>query len=138
MAQPIPIYQIITPGGDTQAVLNVEYRIPLFGPVTLSPFADVGMNKILFTNQLKVNGDEVTNLNNPFSSAGFSDKVLIAPGTRAIRSSVGLELSVVPLIVQVCSGSIGTHNPTTVQQALQPPIVLDPSTMPIAADRQRH
>ena len=25
---PIPVYQIITPGGDTQAVMNLEYRIP--------------------------------------------------------------------------------------------------------------
>ena len=30
----IPTYQIITPGGDTHAVFNFEYRIPIFGPVT--------------------------------------------------------------------------------------------------------
>jgi outer membrane protein insertion porin family len=31
--QSIP-YQLIFPGGDTQAVSNVEYRIPIVGPVT--------------------------------------------------------------------------------------------------------
>ncbi len=130
---PIPIYQIITPGGDTQAVVNVEYRIPLFGPATLAPFADIGMNRILFTNQLKVNSGQVTNLNNQFTAAGFTDKVLIAPGTQAIRSSVGLELSVVLPIVQAPFRIYWAYNPSTVQTGLQPPIVLDPSTMPNGA-----
>jgi len=127
---PIPVYQIITPGGDSQAVVNFEYRIPLFGPATLAPFVDVGMNKILFTNQLKVNTGEITNLNNQFTAAGFTDKVLIAPGTQAIRSSVGLELSVVLPIVQAPFRIYWAYNPTTVQQELRSPIVLDPSTMP--------
>jgi outer membrane protein insertion porin family len=130
---PIPVYQIITPGGDTQALVNLEYRIPLFGPVTLSPFADVGMNKILFTNQLKVNADEVNSLNGQFPAAGFNDKVLIAPGTQAIRSSVGLELSVILPIVQAPFRIYYAYNPTTVQQTLRSPIVLDPSTMPNGA-----
>ena len=107
--------------------MNAEYRIPIFGPVTLSPFADIGMNKILFTNQLKVNPDEITNLNHQFPAAGFDNKVLIAPGTQAIRSSVGLELSVVLPIVQAPFRIYWAYNPTTVQQTLRSPIVLDPS-----------
>jgi outer membrane protein insertion porin family len=130
---PIPTYQIITPGGDTQAVLNLEYRIPIVGPVTLSPFLDIGMNKILYTNQLRVNPDEVNNLNQQFPSAGFSDNVLIAPGTQAIRSSVGLELSVVLPIVQAPFRIYWAYNPTTVERTLQGPIVFDPSTMPNGA-----
>jgi len=82
---------------------------------------------------LKVNADEVNNLNNQFTAAGFTDKVLIAPGTQAIRSSVGLELSVVLPIVQAPFRIYWAYNPTTVQQTLQPPIVLDPSTMPNGA-----
>ena len=34
----IPTYQLITPGGDIQAVTNFEYRIPIVGPVTLAFF----------------------------------------------------------------------------------------------------
>jgi len=29
-------------GGDTQLLYNVEYRVPIFGPVTVAAFADVG------------------------------------------------------------------------------------------------
>jgi outer membrane protein insertion porin family len=29
-------------GGDTQLLVNFEYRIPIFGPVTLAAFADIG------------------------------------------------------------------------------------------------
>jgi outer membrane protein insertion porin family len=82
---------------------------------------------------LKVNEDEVTNLNNQYPSAGFDDKVLIAPGTQAIRSSVGLELSVVLPIVQAPFRIYWAYNPTTVEQTLQAPIRLDPSTMPNGA-----
>jgi len=129
----IPVFQIITPGGDTQSVFNGEYRIPLFGPVTLSPFLDIGMNKILYTNQLKVNSAEVNTLNNEFPAAGFTDKVLIAPGTQAIRSSVGLEISVILPIVQAPFRVYYAYNPTIVERTLQGPIVLDPSTLPNGA-----
>jgi outer membrane protein insertion porin family len=130
---PMPAYQIITPGGDTQAVLNAEYRIPIVGPVTLSPFVDIGMNKIMYTSQLKVNAGQVTNLNNQFPAAGFTDKVLIAPGTQAIRSSLGVELSVILPIVQAPFRIYWAYNPTTVQEVLQAPILLDPATMPNGA-----
>ena len=35
VTQTIPRYQAVYPGGDTQVVSNFEYRIPIFGPVTL-------------------------------------------------------------------------------------------------------
>jgi outer membrane protein insertion porin family len=34
--------QFTSIGGDTQLLANLEYRIPLFGPVSLAAFADVG------------------------------------------------------------------------------------------------
>src|SRR5207253_5253371 len=37
-------YQLITPGGDTQCLLNLEYRIKIVGPVTLAPFFDAGVD----------------------------------------------------------------------------------------------
>ena len=39
-AQLAPSYRFI--GGDTQILGNFEYRIPIFGPVSLAAFADVG------------------------------------------------------------------------------------------------
>ena len=38
VTMPIPIYQLIFPGGDTQVVGNFEYRIPIVGPVNLAFF----------------------------------------------------------------------------------------------------
>lgn len=35
-----PSYQFI--GGDTQLLGNFEYRVPIFGPVTMAAFADIG------------------------------------------------------------------------------------------------
>ena len=39
----VKVPQIPTPtGGDTQLLYNLEYRIPIVGPITLAAFADVG------------------------------------------------------------------------------------------------
>jgi outer membrane protein insertion porin family len=130
---PIPTYQIITPGGDTHAVFNFEYRIPIVGPITLVPFFDVGVNRILYTNQLTVNPGQIANLDNQFPQAAFQIKVSIAPGTQAVRTSTGLEVDVVLPIVQAPFRVYWAYNPTIVQEYLQPPIVVDRSTFPNAA-----
>ena len=41
---PIPTYGIVSVGGDTQFTSNIEYRIPLGGPVTFKLFDDFGMS----------------------------------------------------------------------------------------------
>jgi outer membrane protein insertion porin family len=129
----IPTYQIITPGGDTHAVFNFEYRIPVFGPITLVPFLDVGANRILYRNQLDVNPGQITNLDNQFPQAAFANNVKIAPGTQNIRSSTGLEIDVVLPIVQAPFRVYYAYNPTVVREYLQPPIVFDRSTFPNTA-----
>ena len=126
----VPIYQIITPGGDTQGVFNFEYRIPIFGPVTMAPFFDAGLNKIAYANQLKVNSGQITTLNNNFPQAAFSNTVQIAPGTQQMRMSTGLEIQVVLPIVQAPFRIYWAYNPVVLQQYLQPPIVLDRSMFP--------
>jgi hypothetical protein len=37
-----PFDDIVYVGGDTQAIANLEYRIPIVGPITVAPFLDVG------------------------------------------------------------------------------------------------
>jgi outer membrane protein insertion porin family len=39
---PTLAYQITFPGGDTQGVLNAEYRVPIAGPVTIAAFTYFG------------------------------------------------------------------------------------------------
>jgi outer membrane protein insertion porin family len=130
---PIPTYQIITPGGDTHAVFNFEYRIPVVGPITLVPFLDVGANRILYRNQLGVNPGQITSLDSQFPQADFASNVKIAPGTQNIRSSTGLEIDVVLPIVQAPFRVYYAYNPTNVREYLQPPIVFDRSTFPNTA-----
>ena len=130
VTQNSPIYQIITPGGDTQGIFNFEYRIPIFGPVTLAPFFDAGLNKVLYPSQLKVNQGQIDLLNGEFTQAAFSNRVKIAPGTQAVRMSTGVEVQVILPIVQAPFRVYWAYNPVVLQQYLQPPIVLDRSMYP--------
>ncbi|MCU1263355.1 MAG: surface antigen [Bryobacterales bacterium] len=131
--QNIPTYQIITPGGDTQAVANFEYRIPIFGPVTMALFYDAGLNKILFPNQLRMNPDRINQLNTLFPQAAFSGKVLIAPHTQNIRMSTGIEFQVLLPIVQAPFRVYYALNPSRVSENIQTPVVADRSYFPNTA-----
>lgn len=96
----VPAYQVEFPGGDTYGVFNYEYRIPIFGPVTLAPFLDVGVDRISFPSQLSLNPDAVNSLNASFNYlTNFNGRVLIAPGTQKPRVSTGLELQVLMPVV---------------------------------------
>src|SRR5579864_230063 len=126
----VPSYQLIFPGGDTQLITNFEYRIPIFGPVTLAPFFDAGVNRILLSSQLKMNTGRVAQLNQSYPQAAFDGRVKIAPGTQNMRSSVGLELQVLLPVVQAPFRVYWAYNPQVVREYLQPPIVADRSYFP--------
>jgi outer membrane protein insertion porin family len=126
----IPMYQLITPGGDATAVSNFEYRIPIVGPVTLAYFFDAGDNRILRMSQLQVVPERIAQLNQEFPTADFSNRVLIAPGTQELRTSTGLEIQVILPVVRAPFRVYFAYNPTTVREYLQPPIVADRSMFP--------
>ena len=71
-------------GGDTSAVANLEYRIPITGDIlTLAPFLDVGNSWVTRKSQLK---REVVQ---PGGTIGFED-VRLLPGTNSgVRASTG-------------------------------------------------
>ncbi len=126
----VPIYQLITPGGDWQTVTNFEYRIPIIGPVTMAIFADTGLNRILLPGQLKMDPGRVADLNSQFPQAGFSGKVLIAPGTERMRVSTGIEFQVMLPVVQAPFRVYFAWNPSRVFENLQTPIVADRAAFP--------
>jgi outer membrane protein insertion porin family len=126
----VPTYQLITPGGDTQLLANFEYRIPIIGPVTLAPFFDAGVDKILRTNQLTLDSTRLSDLNTQFPQAGYNGKVYIAPGTQKMRASTGLELQVMLPVVNAPFRLYFAYNPSTVREYLQPPIVADRASFP--------
>lgn len=129
----IPIYQLVTPGGDTQAVVNFEYRIPILGPVTLAPFMDAGLNKITRSDQLTMNPGRVDQLNAYFPQAGFDGRVKISAGTEHMRMSTGIELQVMLPVVNAPFRIYYAYNPMLVRQYIQPPIVADRSFFPNTA-----
>lgn len=128
--QTIPIYQLTQPGGDTQAIGNLEYRIPIMGPVTLAAFFDIGVNKIIRPSQLTMNPDHMTTLNNQFPQAAFSGRALIAKGTQNVRSSTGLELQVIMPVVNAPFRIYWAYNPLRANTVIQPPIAADRSFFP--------
>ncbi|HXH69708.1 MAG TPA: BamA/TamA family outer membrane protein, partial [Pyrinomonadaceae bacterium] len=70
-------------GGDTQILGNFEYRIPLFGPVALAAFADVGS---IFN--LRKTGSQIINSN------FLADDIFVGAGTLsalALRNNPNLE-----------------------------------------------
>jgi outer membrane protein insertion porin family len=130
VTQTIPVYQLVTPGGDTQLVTNLEYRIPIFGPVTLAAFFDAGVNKLAFFNQLKLNPDRVSTLNAQFPEAAFKGRAVLAKGTQDTRASTGLELQVLLPVVNAPFRIYYAYNPLRVEKFLQPPIVADRGYFP--------
>ena len=96
---------------------NLEYRIPILGPVTLAPFMDIGMDMALRKSQLQINEDQFNVLNSTsfgcpqldaaFTCVGgttptnpFQRNLQIVSGTNyQPRMSTGLELQVIMPIV---------------------------------------
>jgi outer membrane protein insertion porin family len=128
----IPAYTTIFPGGDTSGVFNFEYRIPIFGPVTLAPFFDAGINRITQASQLGLNQDRVNQLNGLFPQSDFNARAVIAGATQAFRTSTGVELQVIMPVVNAPFRLYWAYNPNIVQTVLQPPVVADRSYFPNA------
>lgn len=123
----VPVQSIIYAGGDTSLVSNVEYRIPIVGPVTLALFNDFGMNFISRPSQLRLTDTNVIDLNNTafgcptlnsdFTCAGnthvnFSPILKPIAGTNYTpRMSTGLELQVLLPIINAPFRIYYAYNP---------------------------
>ena len=90
---PLPVHRIIFPGGDTSLVGNLEYRIPLVGPVTLAPFVDLGIDAIMRPSQLQINADQLNTLNTTAFGCPALDASLNCVG--GVSQAFGKELKIV-------------------------------------------
>jgi len=90
----IPVYRPVSIGGDTKAAATAEYRIPLIRPLRLALFADAGVDRVSFADQLRVNDAVVSSLSVMFPSATFTNRMAVQPGSQKIRMSTGAELQV--------------------------------------------
>jgi outer membrane protein insertion porin family len=147
---PVPAYTLIYPGGDTSIVTNVEYRIPIVGPVTLAAFADTGWDMALRQSQLRLSDVNVTDLNNAQFGCQFIDPVTHTcsgtkqfnfgsnitplPGTNYItRMSTGLELQVILPIVNAPFRVYYAYNPLRMDTTAAPPNLLSRDMFPAGA-----
>jgi outer membrane protein insertion porin family len=141
----IPVNNITLPGGDTELFSNFEYRIRIVGPVTLAPFADIGMDFVSLDSQLKVATPSLTALNSTvfgcpaivgFQCAGgkpipFSAALPVVPGTNFVpRMSTGLELQVLLPIVQQPFRIYYAYNPLTLNTIVTSPSPIVRSMFP--------
>jgi outer membrane protein insertion porin family len=119
---PVVINSITFPGGDTQAVGNAEYRIPLVGPVSMSLFFDVGLNGAARRNQLQLDATGVDRLRQQFPGTTFTNQLQLASGTNfKLRSSTGIEFIVQLPVVNAPFRLYYAYNLNRLRTTLVPP-----------------
>lgn len=124
---PVLQYFATRPGGDLQAVGNFEYRIPIAGPVSMDLFADVGLDGILRSSQLRLDPTAVQQLSSEFPNPLFlntkvSQTLSVVGGTNfKPRTSTGIEFVVFLPIVRAPFRFYYAYNPTRLNQTIQGP-----------------
>ena len=112
-----PFDDIVYVGGDTQGVLNAEYRIPLAGPMlTLAPFFDIGNSWVLNKDQLS---RRVPNAEGQL----VTQPVSFLPGTNStFRTSTGVELQILLPLINVPFRLIYAINPNRLDRDFAGPV----------------
>ena len=126
---PLPTYGIASIGGDTSFTANMEYRIPIAGPVTFSLFDDFGIVTALNKGQLKQSPEGFASLTAPLygcpvynngaceggipgSLVGFQRNIRPVSGTNFVpRMSTGAEISVIMPVINAPFRLFYAYNP---------------------------
>jgi outer membrane protein insertion porin family len=151
---PVPVEQIVFPGGDTSLVTNLEYRITIAGPVALAPFMDLGVNPILRNSQLRINTAQLDSLNGTVFGCPSQDPITlncvggVKPGSSkdfplfsqnlttlartnwVPRMSTGLELQVFLPVVNAPFRIYWAFNPLRLDTIGESPIPITPNLFP--------
>lgn len=124
---PIPVQQIVFPGGDLSVSSNLEYRITIAGPVVLAPFFDAGIDPILRKSQLQITRPSLDLLNNTRFGCPARDLALNCVGNVSLkfpqeltpldntnwvpRMSTGIELQVMLPVINAPFRIYWAYNP---------------------------
>ncbi len=143
---PLPVSRIVFPGGDTSFITNVEYRVPIVGPVTLAAFMDFGMNFVARPSQLRVNSTQLADLNNTlfgcpaldatFNCIGgvpstFDSNLVIVDDTNYVpRMSTGLELQILMPVVNAPFRIYYAFNPLRLNTVTSTPVQITRDMFP--------
>ncbi len=123
------------PGGDTTAVANVEYRVPLYAHyLELRFFNDLGVSGILRQSQLELDPTAIAPLQQQYPNPDFpclpgtpclniSRNLPIAPGTNfRPHTSAGIELDIQLPIVQAPFRIYYAYNYLRLNRTITPPL----------------
>jgi outer membrane protein insertion porin family len=145
---PIPVDQIVFPGGDLAVWTNLEYRITIAGPVAVAPFIDSGIDPVIRKSQLQIaqiQYDQVisTPYGCPQLDAGYnciggkilspvpSDQLQVLGQTNwRPRASTGLELQTFLPVVNAPFRIYWAYNFLRLNQFAYPPIPITPQMFP--------
>ncbi len=150
---PIPIDQIVFPGGDLSLVTNLEYRITIYGPVAIAPFVDTGIDPVTRRSQLQIAEDQYTTVIgtvygcpklDPLSSTGCTQGSILNPlpsnqlqvlGSTdwKPRMSTGLELQMFLPVVNAPFRIYWAYNPLRLDNPATPPIPITRDMFPAGA-----
>ncbi len=126
---PLPVYGVVSIGGDTNFTSNAEYRIPIAGPVTFSFFDDFGITVATNHDQLKQSPEGFASLTAPLygcpvynngscqggipgTLVGFRRDIRPVAGANFVpRMSTGAELSVIMPIINAPFRLYYAYNP---------------------------
>ncbi|HSU88308.1 MAG TPA: BamA/TamA family outer membrane protein, partial [Terriglobia bacterium] len=111
-----PFDDIVYVGGDTQAIFNLEYRIPLIGQiVSLVPFLDTGNTWVLKTGELE------RKIVTPGLIQTLPAQFL--PGTNSgLRMSTGIELQIVMPVINAPFRIDFAFNPARIDRNFSGPV----------------
>jgi len=148
---PIPVDQIVFPGGDMTIWTNLEYRITIAGPVAIAPFIDAGIDPALRPSQLRIADfqyDTVisTLFGCPVLDAGYNcvggNRLNPTPSQNLSvlgitnfrpRASTGLELQMFLPVVNAPFRIYWAYNPVRADEEANPPIPITRGMFPPGA-----
>ncbi|MFB3814329.1 MAG: outer membrane protein assembly factor BamA [Terriglobales bacterium] len=143
---PLPVQQIVFTGGDTSLVGNIEYRIPIAGPVVLAIFNDIGLNAAARQSQLRLSSQQINDLNRdpfgcPIIGADFrcagGSTITVSPDLKPIggtnwvpRMSTGLEVQVMMPVINAPFRLYWAYNPLRLDTTTPTPIPITRDMFP--------
>jgi outer membrane protein insertion porin family len=148
---PIPVDQIVFPGGDFSVSTNLEYRITIAGPVAIVPFVDSGIDAIVRRSQLQIadaqyQGVISTYFGCPALDAGYNciGNARLNPSPSNLlevlestnfhpRMSTGLELQTFLPVVNAPFRIYWAYNPVRLDNQATPPIPITRAMFPPGA-----
>lgn len=148
---PIPVDQIVFPGGDLSMWSNLEYRYTIAGPVVLAPFVDTGIDAIVRPSQLQIASQQYDQvISTPFGCPALDTgyncvggsvlnpapskylQVLSSTNWRP-RISTGLELQMFLPVINAPFRIYWAYNPLRLDTPANPPIPVTRGMFPAGA-----